>query len=278
VRDPNPDHLAELQSTVPKQRRVGILLVTAVVFVVAFIMVRASGDRGEAVAFRKRGERATTTTSSGVTSTSASPSSTTSSSSSSTSTTARPVVSPSTSSTRPPEGSTTTTTTTAPASGENYIGIRYQLGEPPPEYTGGDGLRTPILVDGRPLPGLEAQSGTAIGRVVHPDDRPLYMIQEVRAADYNMWWFVRLDGPNGPGRELLVLDVLVEPPHSRPELEMFPFNCQRDGAWEPHIVALVHRTEYQTRAWNRDVRTAWVFDITTEKIDPLPTPGVECMS
>lgn len=277
--DPRAGHVSELQPVAPKRRPSGLALFIGLFMVIAVGVASSSDDDGRPEAFGRRPERSTTATAPNVTTTTAVSSSTTSSSSS-TSTTTRHVVTTSTSTTTTTTEAATTTTT-APAEdhfdSERYVGLRFRLGEPPADYNGEGGLETPILVDGEPLPGLEAGSSSVISRAVHPDDRPAYLVQQVSGTEYEMWWFTRLDGPGGPGHEELVLDVLIEPPHG-PELEIFPFNCRLDGEWDTEIVALVHRTEYGTRAWNTDVRAAWRLDISTEKIYPLPTAGIDCMS
>lgn len=83
--------------------------------------------------------------------------------------------------------------------------------------------------------------------------------------------------PDGSGQPVeAILDVRVLP-KLRPE-EMLHSNCELRRKADPQILAIVQIQGFEDRDLYTKVRQAWRTNLSTEKIDPLPTTNITCIN
>jgi len=83
--------------------------------------------------------------------------------------------------------------------------------------------------------------------------------------------------PDGSGQPVeAILDVRVLP-KLRPE-EILQSNCELRRKADPQILAIVQIQGFEDRDLYTKVRQAWRANLSTEKIDPLPTTNITCIN
>jgi hypothetical protein len=131
------------------------------------------------------------------------------------------------------------------------------------------------------LPGLEYRSGIRVPR----GNRHGLGVREVWDGQNRMvWldWWVCHDSNGRPFWE--IRDVIVIPEISKNQFLAFAV-CGRSGALMPGIVAIGELTEQESKILLTpgpdpltitDIKNAWIINLETLKLDPIPTKGVFC--